>query len=379
MQSPRRFHPATLILAASLAFSLGSPAGAGRLEDRAHRGPGNDGAPPDGSVAVCHVPPGNPDNRFTLIVSEQVVDGHLGHGDRLGGCRDWAITHAVADLESDPATLRLEGAELCPQPAVFIGVDGGDLEQLAVLDSGESFVTVALGADPSGTSVVMVECPDALKLIDVTLGTVGPAGPRGEAGERGPAGPAGAPGPQGEPGQPGSPGSPGPPGPQGEPGPAGPAGGARVCALDGSEARVGSWCVDAAENPAATFMEASSACHARGKTLCSVDALVLCDVVQPVDRLDPLGFSECSAATDRAGTQLWTGTTRPAFDSSWAAGVVVYRGDNVMRAGDIRENHGFFCCAAVGSPGLVEEDAAPSTGGAPTEGRDGGRDSRIGR
>lgn len=36
--------------------------------------------------AVCHIPPGNPDNAHTISVSANAVDAHLGHGDYLGEC-----------------------------------------------------------------------------------------------------------------------------------------------------------------------------------------------------------------------------------------------------------------------------------------------------
>jgi hypothetical protein len=38
------------------------------------------------SVVICHRPPGNPDNRHTLIVGESAVAAHLAHGDTIGAC-----------------------------------------------------------------------------------------------------------------------------------------------------------------------------------------------------------------------------------------------------------------------------------------------------
>lgn len=40
----------------------------------------------DGKMAVCHVPPGNPDNAHTIWVSPSAVPAHLAHGDKLGEC-----------------------------------------------------------------------------------------------------------------------------------------------------------------------------------------------------------------------------------------------------------------------------------------------------
>ncbi|UCE59897.1 MAG: hypothetical protein JSU63_20935 [Phycisphaerales bacterium] len=40
------------------------------------------------SVELCHIPPGNPDNRHTITVGVPAVDAHLAHGDYQGECRD---------------------------------------------------------------------------------------------------------------------------------------------------------------------------------------------------------------------------------------------------------------------------------------------------
>jgi hypothetical protein len=37
-------------------------------------------------VAICHTPPGNPDNAHTIIVGEKAVQAHLAHGDTPGSC-----------------------------------------------------------------------------------------------------------------------------------------------------------------------------------------------------------------------------------------------------------------------------------------------------
>ena len=39
-------------------------------------------------VPVCHVPPGNPDNRHTISVDESALRAHLAHGDHRGECHD---------------------------------------------------------------------------------------------------------------------------------------------------------------------------------------------------------------------------------------------------------------------------------------------------
>ena len=41
-----------------------------------------------GDVAICHVPPGNPENAHTIHVGASAVDAHLRHGDTQGPCRE---------------------------------------------------------------------------------------------------------------------------------------------------------------------------------------------------------------------------------------------------------------------------------------------------
>ena len=58
--------------------------GNGRADDNGGDGNGNDGVD---HVAICHVPPGNPDNEHTITVGEPAVDAHVdNHGDSLGPC-----------------------------------------------------------------------------------------------------------------------------------------------------------------------------------------------------------------------------------------------------------------------------------------------------
>jgi LPXTG-motif cell wall-anchored protein len=40
----------------------------------------------DGKVTVCHVPPGNPNNAHTIVISVNALPAHLAHGDTLGPC-----------------------------------------------------------------------------------------------------------------------------------------------------------------------------------------------------------------------------------------------------------------------------------------------------
>ena len=40
-----------------------------------------------GEKVICHIPPGNPENRKTITVSADAVAAHLAHGDYLGACQ----------------------------------------------------------------------------------------------------------------------------------------------------------------------------------------------------------------------------------------------------------------------------------------------------
>src|SRR5215216_2185179 len=62
--------------------------GAGNGNGNGHGG-GNDNDDNGGvdHVVICHVPPGNPDNKHTITVGEPAVDAHVeNHGDALGPC-----------------------------------------------------------------------------------------------------------------------------------------------------------------------------------------------------------------------------------------------------------------------------------------------------
>ena len=37
-------------------------------------------------VTICHVPPGNPENRHEITISLKALEYHLNHGDYIGDC-----------------------------------------------------------------------------------------------------------------------------------------------------------------------------------------------------------------------------------------------------------------------------------------------------
>lgn len=64
-------------------------------------------------VDVCHIPPGNPDNAHTITISENALQAHLDHGDRLGACES---APPVEVRESGPAP---QQACACPRAGVW--------------------------------------------------------------------------------------------------------------------------------------------------------------------------------------------------------------------------------------------------------------------
>ena len=39
-------------------------------------------------ITICHIPPGNPNNKQTLTISESALQAHINHGDVMGSCAD---------------------------------------------------------------------------------------------------------------------------------------------------------------------------------------------------------------------------------------------------------------------------------------------------
>ena len=126
---------------------------------------------------------------------------------------------AKATIDFVAGTMLIEGT-ICDDPDAFIGVEGGEVVELTVLDSGEDFLLADLaGMTGPATCIVIVDCPCEICSMDVTIGTQGPTGPVGPQGEQGKVGPPGPPGPTGPPG------ATGPTGPAGKSGKGGKGGG----------------------------------------------------------------------------------------------------------------------------------------------------------
>ena len=245
----------------------------------------------------------------------------------------------------------LEG-EFCESPIVRAGQTGGQFEELNVLDSGADFILVAAdNVSDLQTCVVKVECPCETCTMEVTLGELtgppGPTGPTGPPGETGPTGPTGPHGVDGATGATGPPGETGPPGAMGPTGPVGPTGSIEGGCGPGTT-RIGHWCVDDLIHlPPKNFPDASEDCHDQSSSICPVEALMLCDVLDE----NVLGNqASCVNTTDAAG-RIWTSTYDAAFGESVLQAIVIYDGDdNTALKADQTEVYPFYCCKAVFNP-----------------------------
>jgi hypothetical protein len=72
-------------------------------------------------ILICHIPPGNPENRHTICVSINAVPAHLAHGDYLGPCDDVSCSRDTRSSEA--GELKGSGTEdilLYPNPATSL-------------------------------------------------------------------------------------------------------------------------------------------------------------------------------------------------------------------------------------------------------------------
>lgn len=105
-------------------------------------------------VAVCHFPPGNPDNFHTIVVGAGAVGAHLAHGDTEGPCEDSdLVDDDDGDGDGDDVEDEEEGekAVICHVPPgnpenahtlsispddVQVHLDHGDTEGACAQDAG---------------------------------------------------------------------------------------------------------------------------------------------------------------------------------------------------------------------------------------------------
>ena len=126
---------------------------------------------PTGKIIICHIPPGNPENRHTIEVSASAVKAHLAHGDFLGSCETppcddgnscttndvtrsgICVGEPVADGTSCTDANACNGSEVCQAGTCNAGtppvVDDGNA---CTADSCDPITGVAHTPVPDGTS-----------------------------------------------------------------------------------------------------------------------------------------------------------------------------------------------------------------------------------
>ncbi|MFA8341395.1 MAG: hypothetical protein ACEPO8_00355 [Rhodothermaceae bacterium] len=72
-------------------------------------------------VKICHIPPGNPSNRHTIMVSQSAVAAHLAHGDTMGDCGDTvANQNQIITIVSEGKVFGLNNEEITSTVVVRI-------------------------------------------------------------------------------------------------------------------------------------------------------------------------------------------------------------------------------------------------------------------
>ena len=249
----------------------------------------------------------------------------LGGEVTMGG-EELECSLAKATFGPGNSTLLLEGS-FCEDPIVRAGQSGGQFAELTVLDSGFDFILVAADdVDEFQTCVIEVECPCETCVMEVAVGNQGSTpGPPGPTGPTGPAGPTGA---------------------TGATGATGPTGTVEGGCSPGTT-QIGKWCVDDQFHSPKNFAGASAECHGQGASICSIEALMLCDVLGP-----SLGNQATCVTTTDSAFRLWSNTYDAQYGDAVFEGIIVYDGnDNTAVKGNQTEQYPYYCCeAAFNSP-----------------------------
>jgi hypothetical protein len=118
--------------------------------------------------------------------------------------------------------------------------------------------------------------------------------------------------------------------------------------------RIGQWCVEnilrginpEANDPPKNFVDASRDCHAVGRSICPIDALMLCDVLDD----DAGSQASCRITTDSNILRLWTSTYDASYGESVFQSIVVYGQDNKAFKASVTDIFPFYCCESVDNP-----------------------------
>jgi len=133
-------------------------------------------------------------------------------------------------------------------------------------------------------------------------------------------------------------------------------GNAAATGCPGGTTPIGPWCIDNFRRSVTGFTTATLTCHAEGRAICSVEALMICDVLNPTT-------SGCRIDTDTPSSRLWTSTFDAAFATRAFQGIAIYGGDEIVRPGDAGDFYPYYCCGVrAPAAGLQEGGTASSDG-----------------
>jgi hypothetical protein len=130
-------------------------------------------------VTICHVPPGNPANSFTISVSENAVQAHLNHGDFLGEC---CPCWQVSELQSVTAENQFAPGEFScsllfgPDSAVIQNVPGStpDVEGgFAAVTDGEVALCLTRDLPPFQLQITPAQVENCIQQIRARCAVIG--------------------------------------------------------------------------------------------------------------------------------------------------------------------------------------------------------------
>lgn len=90
-------------------------------------------------VALCHFPPGNPDNFHTIVVGPDAVESHLAHGDTEGPCDDDDLNPVDDDQDDDGLDEEDDGEKV-----TICHIPPGNPENARTIEVGEDAVEAHL-------------------------------------------------------------------------------------------------------------------------------------------------------------------------------------------------------------------------------------------
>lgn len=92
----------------------------------------------DDKITICHIPPGNPDNPQTIVISESALEAHLAHGDTIGPCSGNILLKLSSNITSGtpPLTIyfQIDTNISSPITTYQIDFDGDGIDPTTIVD-----------------------------------------------------------------------------------------------------------------------------------------------------------------------------------------------------------------------------------------------------